>query len=140
MTDVEVKKQWLKRYRHIQEKINRLNNKINTIDDKITNIHSPNYSYTPKARSSNPKGIDDYLSDKNDTEERIKRLKDKGSVYRREILDCIDTLNDVRQAEVLEMFCIDCMSISDIADTMGYTERWIAYILAAGVGNAIISV
>lgn len=138
MTDVEVKKQWLKRYRHIHEKINRLNNKINTIDDKITSIHSPNYSYTPKARSSNPKGVDDYLSDKNDTEKRIKALKDKAVNIRREIINAIDDVDDVRQAEVLEMFCIDCMSISDIADTMGYTERWIASIYSEAIRNITI--
>lgn len=129
--EYEKKKKYLKRYRKNQELIKRLNDKVRSYDDRLVGLRSPTISDMP--RGSTPIDKADIISDKRETEERIKRLKDKGSVYRREILDCIDTLDDVRQAEVLEMFCIDCMSISDIADTMGYTERWIASIYSEAI-------
>lgn len=129
--EYEKKKKYLKRYRKNQELIKRLSDKVRSYDDRLVGLRSPTISDMP--RGSTPIDKADIISDKRETEERIKRLKDKGSVYRREILDCIDTLDDMRQAEVLEMFCIDCMSISDIADTMGYTERWIASIYSEAI-------
>ncbi len=138
MTDVEDKKQWLMRYRHIREKINRLNNKINTIDDKITSVCTPNYSYMPKVKISNPKGIDDYLSDKIDIEERIKSLNAKAVNIKREIFNAIDDIEDAKQAEVLECYFIDCMTMPDIADTMGYTERYVRGMYAHAIHNIAI--
>lgn len=129
--EYEKKKRYLKRYRKNQELIRRLNDKIRSYDDRLSGLRSPTISDMP--RGSKPIDKADILSDKLETEERITRLKAKGSVYRSEILNCIDKLDDVRQAEVLEMFCIDCMSISDISEELGYTERWIASIYSEAI-------
>jgi len=63
------------------------------------------------------------MSDKMDLEDRIKRLKEKGRELKRTICEEIDSLEDPRYCDVLEMFCIDCMEFDDIGEELGYTER-----------------
>ena len=45
------------------------------------------------------------------------------NMSRREICEEIDSLEDPRFSEVLEMFFIDCMEFDDIAEELGYSER-----------------
>ena len=121
--EVKKKKRSLKRYRNNLACIDRLEEKLTALDEKIKSVKSPNYSGMP--RGGAPITIEELLSDKIDLEKRIKRLKDKGKIYKDQILEEIDSLEDLRYCEVLEAYFIDCMSISDIAEEMGYTDRYI---------------
>lgn len=117
------KKRSLKRYRKNRACIDRLEEKLNLLDVRIKSVKSPNYSGMP--RGGTPVTTEELLSDKIELEERIERLKKKSRGVKIEILEEIDSLEDPRYCEVLEAYCIDCKSIGDIAEDMGYTERYV---------------
>lgn len=121
--EIRNKKRFLKRYKNNVACVRRLEAKLNLLDDKIKSVKSPSYSGMP--RGGTPIALEDLLSDKFDLEQRIKRLKAKNKKIKDQILEEIDTLEDSRYSEVLELFCIDCKSISDIGHTMGYSDRYI---------------
>lgn len=116
-------KRWLKRYKRNVDCIDRLENKLKQIDDRMTSIKSPNLSGMP--RGGVPVTIEELLSDKLDLEHRIEKLKKKGRIYKTEILEEIDALDDPRYCEVLESFLIDCIPLDDVAENEGYTIRHI---------------
>ena len=115
------KKRLLKRYRKNESCIKRLEKKLIALDDRIKTIKSPNFSGMP--RGGVPITIDDLLSDKQDLEDRIKRLKAKRRDLKRFVYEKIDSLEDPRYCEILEAHFIEGISIEDIADELGYTER-----------------
>ena len=123
LQEIAKKKKSLKRYRKNIACINRLELKLKSLDERITAIKSPNFSGMP--RGGIPITLDDLMSDKLELEDRIKRLKQKSIIIKREILSEIDTLDDPRHCEILESFFIDCIPLEDIADNEGYTERHI---------------
>jgi hypothetical protein len=90
---------------------------------QLENAKGVNISSMP--RGSSPRTIEDMILDKIDLEKRIKRLKDKGHRLKDQILEEIDSLEDPRYCEVLEAYFIDCLSIAEISDKMGYNERYI---------------
>ena len=119
--EIESKKRFLKRYRKNLNCINRLEDKLNLLDDKLNSVRSPNLSGMP--RGGTPVTEADLIADKIDLEERIKRLKEKSKILKREILEEIDSLDEPRYCMVLEEFFIDCLSLEDIAENEGYTIR-----------------
>lgn len=125
------KKRALKRYRKNTGCIRRLEGKLALLDDRIKTIKSPTFSGMP--RGGVPVTIDDLMSDKLDLEDRIKRLKDKGRDLKRAICEEIDSLEDPRYCDVLEMFFIDCMEFDDIAEELGYTERHVISLYSEAV-------
>lgn len=74
-------------------------------------------------RGGQPVTLADLISDKDELEKRIERLKKKGRQIKSEILEEIDTLDDYRYCEILEAYFIDCLSMEDIADREGYSTR-----------------
>lgn len=135
--EIKNKKQSLKRYRVNRVNVNRLEEKLILLDEKIKSIKSPNYSGMP--RGGTPITIEELLSDKVDLEKRIKRLKDKGKKIKDSILEEIDSLEDPKQAEVLETFLIDCKTIEEIAEDMGYTDRYIYDLYRDGINELVFS-
>ena len=119
--EIERKKRSLKRYKKNLACVNRLEEKLALLDEKIKSVKSPNMSGMP--RGGTPVTIADLLSDKVELEERIERQKAKSKDLKKEILEEIDSLEDMRHAEVLEAFFIDGISLEDIADNEGYTVR-----------------
>lgn len=118
--EIENKKRSLKRYKRNLACIDRLEEKLNLLDERIKSVKSPNLSGMPRGGVSVT--VADLLSDKMDLEERIERLKVKGKNLKNEILEEIDILDDPRYCEVLEAHFIDCKSIREIAEDMGYTD------------------
>ncbi len=121
--EIKNKKRSLRRYRLNLACIERLEEKLSLLEARIKSVKSPSYSGMP--RGSTPVTVEDLLSDKLDLEKRITRLKAKGKNIKAEILDEIDSLSDPRYCEVLEAYFIECKSISNIADDMGYSDRHI---------------
>ena len=134
---IEKKKRSLKRYKKNRACIERLNFKLVQYDEKMTSVKSPNFSGMP--RGGTPITIADQISDKIELEERIKRLTEKGQVLRAEILEELDTLDDPKEVEVLELFFIDCLEIPEIADVVGFTERHIYRLYSQGVTKLALS-
>ena len=121
--EIANKKKSLKRYKKNLKCIDRLVEKFNSLDERIKSIKSPNFSGMP--RGSVPVTIDELISDKIELEKRIARLKRKGDNLKAEILDEIDSIDDPRYCSILESFFIDCLTMEEIADIEGYTERHI---------------
>lgn len=119
--EIENKKKSLKRYRTNRACVRRLEKKLALLEDRITTIKSPNFSGMP--RGGQPVTLADLISDKDELEKRIERLKKKGRQIKSEILEEIDTLDDYRYCEILEAYFIDCLSMEDIADREGYSTR-----------------
>mgnify|MGYP003297035662 CR=1 FL=1 len=115
------KKRFLKRYRKNRVLILRLKNKVETLDGRIAGMRSPVLSDMP--RGGTPVTKDDLIAEKIEIEERIKRLESKGKILKKEILEKIDELDDIRYVEILEAFFIECLSFEDIADNEGYGLR-----------------
>lgn len=120
--EIKKKKRSLKRYRNNLACIGRLEEKLTLLDERIKSVRSPNYSGMP--RGGTPVTIEELLSDKVDLEKRIDRLKVKNKKVKDQILEEIDSLEDSRYCEILEAYFIDCMSMEDIAEEMGYSTRW----------------
>lgn len=120
--EIKKKKRSLKRYRNNLACIGRLEEKLTLLDERIKSVRSPNYSGMP--RGGTPVTIEELLSDKGDLEKRIDRLKVKNKKVKDQILEEIDSLEDSRYCEILEAYFIDCMSMEDIAEEMGYSTRW----------------
>lgn len=118
--EIEKKKRSLKRYRKNNACIARLEEKLLTLDERIKSVKSPKYSGMP--RGGTPVTVEELISDKVHLEKRIERLKIKKNRLKEDILEEIDSLDDPRYCEVLESYMIDCKSIADIAEDMGYTE------------------
>jgi hypothetical protein len=121
--EIKKKKRYLKRYKLNIACIGRLEEKLTLLDERIKSVKSPNYSGMP--RGGKPVSLEELLSDKLDLEKRIGRLKDKNRNIKNQILEEIDSLEDPRYCEVLEAFFIECKTIGEIAEEMGYTDRYI---------------
>lgn len=134
---IERKKRSLKRYKKNLACIERLEAKLDQIDDRMISVRSPNLSGMP--RGGTPVTLADLISEKDELEERIKRLKDKSKKLRGEILDEIDSLEDTRYCDVLEGFFIDCLSLEAIAEEMGYTDRHVYRLYSEGVTKLALS-
>ena len=137
INDIEQKKRYLKRYKKNLALINRLENKLLNLNERIYTIKSPNFSGMPKGGKS--VDISDLISDKKEIEARISRLRKKGNILRSETLDVIDSMDDVRYAEILESFFIDCKSFEEIADNMGYTIRHVIRVYSEAISKVSIS-
>lgn len=135
-SNIEKTKRFLKRYRKHQDLIYRLKIKLKNYEDRLIGLHSPTLSDLPKGGVPIPK--DEIIAEKIETEERIKRLADKGKIIRAEILDKIDDLDNVRHAEILEAFCIDCKSFNEIAEDIGYSERRVIAIYSEAIKHVVL--
>lgn len=129
--EVERKKRSLKRYKKTLACIDRLEEKLDLVSIKLTSVRSPNLSGMP--RGGTPVTTADMIAEKIELEERIERLKAKGKKQRREILEEIDSLEDPRQAEVLEEFFINCKRLKDIADDLHFSDRHVYRLYSEGV-------
>lgn len=134
--EYEDKKRYLKRYKKNLAMIDRLERKRKILDDKLIGLRSPVLSDMPKGGI--PISNEDILADKLEIEERIARLKKKSKRLKSETLEIIDDLDDPRYAEVAESFFIDCMSLEDIADDMGYSTRHIERIYSETIDKIVI--
>lgn len=132
-SDIIAKKSFLKRYRKHKLLIARLKRKLESYEDRLIALNSPNLSGMPKGGL--PVSKDDILSSKIETEKRIESLKKRGARIRAEIIEKIDALEDVKQAELLEAYCIDCKSFDDIANEMCYSTRRLYSIYSEAINN-----
>ena len=129
--DIENKKRSLKRYKKNKACINRLREKLDILINRIESAKTSNLSGLP--RGGVPLTMDDLISEKDELIQRIERLNKKQAVYKSEILNEIDTLDDVRRAEVLESFFIGCLTLEQIAEKENYTVRHVYRLYSEGV-------
>lgn len=121
ISEIDLKKQYLKRYKKNRALIDRLNDKIFFLDQRLVGIKSPGFSDMP--RGGTPITKEDLIEEKLEIEERIRRLEEKGKKIKAEILDKIDELEDTRYVDILEDFFIKCKDFDIISEESGYTVR-----------------
>ena len=131
LLELERTKRFMKRYRKNVALIGRLKSKLEDLNNKIYNVRSPKLSDMP--RGGEPVTMADLVANKIELEERIKRLSGKGYNLKSEITALIDDLDDVRYAEILEGFFIECKDFDEIADCMGYTKRHVIRLYSEGL-------
>lgn len=129
--EVEKKKRSLKRYKKTLACIDRLEAKLDLVNERMTSVRSPNLSGMP--RGGQPVTIADLVADKTELEERIERLKARAKRQRHDVLEEIDTLEDPKHAEVLELFFIECLTLEEIADKLRFSDRHIYRLYSEGV-------
>lgn len=134
--ETERVKRFLKRYRKNRDLVARLNQRVAEYDERITSLRASTISDMPKGGT--PVTKEELVDEKIETEERIRRLEEKGKVIRAEILEKIDELEDVKQAEILEEFCINYLSFPEIAEKIGYSERRVIAIYSKAIKNIIL--
>lgn len=143
MTDIEIlevieaNKKFFKRYRKNRAKIERLENKKKIKYDRMLTVRSPNLSGMP--RGGTPVTIQDLQADISEIEDRIERLNTQGRKIKAELVAIIDEIEDTRYADVLELWSIECMSITEIAEELGYTERHIYTLYSEALASISIS-
>lgn len=132
----ERKKEWLRRYIRNCEKVNKLKEKLAILEERATSPKSPNYSGMPRGSSSITP--EDIIYDKIELETRIERLENRGKEYRKEILNAIDTLDDIKYSEILEEWFIYGGTLDDIAERVGYSSRHAIRIYARAIDTIVI--
>lgn len=134
---IEANKKFFKRYRKNRAKIERLENKKKIKYDRMLTVRSPNLSGMP--RGGTPVTIQDLQADISEIEDRIERLNTQGRKIKAELVAIIDEIEDTRYADVLELWSIECMSITEIAEELGYTERHIYTLYSEALASISIS-
>lgn len=122
-TDIERKKRYLKRYKKNKACIDDLKSRISELDDRITSIGSPTMSGMP--RGGIPVTKEDLIAKKDDLERRLLNREAKSEILKRETIDEIDKLDDLRYIRLLECFLIDCIPFDDLPYELGYSDRHI---------------
>ena len=115
------KKDWLSRYKRNRLAVLRLKGKVQEIDNRMNTVKTSHLSGMP--RGGQTKTIADYVAEKSELESRINKLDLKGREFRREILDAIDNMEEVVQAEILELLFISGLTLEAISDELGYNVR-----------------
>ena len=127
-------KAFLIRYRILSEKIERLENKLAQIDEDMAALKSPKLTSEPKA--SVRITLDDKLIQHDELEEKINTLLKHMRRIRCEITQCIDTLDNQRQAEVLDKY--GGIPLESIACEMNYTLSYITKLYVGGTKSIVI--
>ncbi|WP_270790078.1 DUF1492 domain-containing protein [Enterococcus diestrammenae] len=129
-------KNYLNRYRRYMKRVDKLEEKLFQLDVQIQGLKGRQITDMP--RGGVPLTTDDLLIKKEETEHRIQNLLDRSKKIRYEVFDCIDTLEDDRFAEVLELYFIDRLTFEQIADKNNFSLRHVGYLYGMGIDSVII--
>lgn len=129
-------KAFLIRYRILSEKIERLENKLAQIDEDMAALKSPKLTSEPKA--SVRITLDDKLIQHDELEDKINTLLKHMRRIRCEITQCIDALDNQKQALVLDRYFISAQSLEYIADDIGYSRSYVTKLYVQGVQSVIV--
>lgn len=129
-------KKALMRYRVLMEKVARMEERLAQIDRDLMSVKSPKLTSEPKA--SVRITLDDKLIQHDELEEKINTLLKHMRRIRCEITQCIDALDNQRQAEVLDKYYIGGMPLENIADEMNYTLSYITKLYVGGTKSIVI--
>ena len=123
-------KDYLMQYRKIHTKIDRLRNKLNRLNERY-DLKGVSYSSQPSGTVTQT--LDDILAQKEYFEDRLGKLEDESFRIRNEIQDRLLDLDNQLEAEVLDLYFLERYSLTEIADTLCYSERQIERLYASGI-------
>lgn len=133
---IKNKKEWLRRYLKNRGRVNQLKDRVDALDQKISILQSTEDSKT--TRKGNRETIKELKSDNAELKNRIKRLENRGKIYRREILSAIGKLDNGKYKRILESWFIQGNSPEVIAAAEGYTVRHIYRLYAEAIERIYI--
>lgn len=133
--EMKRKKRYLNRYNKIRESISDIESQVSDLEARITSLSSPGFSDMP--RGGTPVTKAELICRKIELEERLKRFKTKSDVLRRETLDEIDRLIDIRYIKVLESIYIDGRDTVDTASYLGYHSRHVERLYSEAINELI---
>ncbi|MDY2638878.1 MAG: DUF1492 domain-containing protein [Ligilactobacillus salivarius] len=123
-------KNYLMQYRKIHTKIDRLRNKLNRLNERY-DLKGVSYSSQPSG--SVKQTLDDVLAQKEYVENKLSKLTEESIKIRNEIQDKLLELDNQLEAEVLDLYFLERYSLTEIADTLCYSERQIERLYANGI-------
>ncbi|MBL1057976.1 DUF1492 domain-containing protein [Ligilactobacillus salivarius] len=123
-------KAYLMQYRKIHTKIDRLKNKLNRLNERY-GLKGVSYSSEPSG--SVKQTLDDVLAQKEYVENKLSKLTEDSIKIRNEIQDKLLELDNQLEAEVLDLYFLERYSLTEIADTLCYSERQIERLYASGI-------
>ena len=126
--ETKKKKYFLKRYRNYLTRINRLEEQLASVNERLVGLQSKVMTDMPGGGL--PITKDDLLEKKEELQHRIDTLTNTSKKVRREILDCIDILDDFRFAEILEAYFIELKTLEEIAEEKHYSIRHCGFLYA----------
>ena len=130
------KKRYLSRYRNNMFCIKRLESKLEIAKSKANSVRGSSFGERVSGGVRVPQ--DELYVEVIDLEHRIKSLKDKARNLKVKITEAIDTLDDVKVVEVMEMYYIDCQSFYDISNELNYSIRSIERLFVRGLKNIVV--
>lgn len=135
MEQIEIlAKQFFNRYYSNRQNVQRLHERLFLIEDKMRNVRFPKISDEP--RGGTPLSMEELIVKKSELEERIQNLQNEGAQIRHELTRVIDHLQNVQQAEILELRFIDCLDFDTIAEKTGYTLRHVLRLYTGALKSA----
>ncbi|WP_424685129.1 hypothetical protein [Enterococcus sp.] len=134
--ETKCNKRFLNRYRRYMKRVDKLEEKLYQIDVQLQGIKSRRITDMP--RGGTPLSVDDLLVMKEETEHRIQNLMNRSKGIRLEVFDCIDTLEDDRFAEVLELYFIERLTFEQIAERKCFSIRHVGYLYGMGIDSVMI--
>lgn len=123
-------KSYLMQYRKIHTKIDRLKNKLNRLNERY---ELKGISYSSEPSGSVKQTLDDVLAQKEYVENKLSKLTEESIKIRNEIQDKLLELDNQLEAEVLDLYFLERYSLTEIADTLCYSERQIERLYANGI-------
>lgn len=123
-------KSYLMQYRKIHTKIDRLKNKLNRLNERY---ELKGISYSSEPSGSVKQTLDDVLAQKEYVENKLSKLTEESIKIRNEIQDKLLDLDNQLEAEVLDLYFLERYSLTEIADTLCYSERQIERLYANGI-------
>lgn len=116
-------RKWLSRYIELMEEIDRETKEAHYWEDVAIGLSPSKLSFAPKGRSNND--LSDYVAKFLDIAQHCSDLGNQARQAKDEILEVIDSLDDLIYRRVLKMLFIDNMTYQEIADRLHYSKRQI---------------
>ena len=130
----QTKRAWLNRYIVKKRRAEGLAKRLVRVRSGSGSLRSPVLSGAPGSKRDTSY-TEDICVKAEELEQRIRAINQTAEVYKSEILDAIDELEDTTRAEILERVFILDQSIDDISEYMDYSSRHIQRLLSLAVSD-----
>lgn len=130
----QTKRAWLNRYIVKKRRAEGLAKRLVRVRSGSGSLRSPVLSGVPGSKRETSY-TEDISVKAEELEQRIRAINKTAEVYKSEIIDAIDELEDTTRAEILERFFILDQSIDYISEDMDYSYRHIQRLLSLAVSD-----
>ena len=130
----QTKRAWLNRYIVKKRRAEGLAKRLVRVRSGSGSLRSPVLSGVPGSKRDTSY-TEDISVKAEELEQRIRAINRTAEVYKSEILDAIDELEDTTRAEILERVFILDQSIDYISEDMDYSYRHIQRLLSLAVSD-----